>query len=138
VYRLRLSLAAGDRNGNPVQVDLFAVVGGGNVSLEEAAPRTVRAGERLGVGVAIADGSVETYTAPRGGPSGGPVTEVVRTAWFSTAGELSEDSTNAAQPTTELILERFLPAPGSTIDLYAVTRDERGGADFSHRTLRLE
>lgn len=137
VYRLRLA-TSGDRNRNPAQTAVVAFEPGGAVALDPAVPRPVRPAERLGLAVTLADGTVESYVAPRGGPTGGPVTEVVRTAWFSTAGEFSNDYTNAAQPTTELILERFLPPSGSAIDVYAVTRDERGGANFSHRTLRLE
>jgi hypothetical protein len=100
----------------------------------------VRAGDRLSLGIAIADGSVETYVSPIGGTSrtGGPIEESLRTAWFTTAGDFGNDRTNDAQPRTVLELDEFLPPPGSVIDVYAVTRDERGGCDFAHRTLRLE
>jgi hypothetical protein len=139
VYRLRLGPGAAG-NQNPVQGVVFVDEGAATVPLDEAAPLSVRPGDRLALGVDLLDGSVQTYDSPIGGLSGGggPIQESLRTAWFSTAGDFSNDRTNDAQPRTVLILDEFLPPAGSTIDLYAVTRDERGGCDFAHRTLRLE
>jgi hypothetical protein len=101
--------------------------------LDEASPPTVRADESLTLQAAIADGSVETYVPPLGGM---PVPEALQTSWFSTAGRFSRERTdNTEEPTTVLELRETLPAAGAVIDLYAVTRDGRGGVTYVHRAL---
>jgi hypothetical protein len=137
VYRLRLGAATGG-NQNPMLTSFFVSDAAGSTPLDEANPLAVAPGDLLTLGVTFAAGSAETYTAPMVGSSGGSVKEVVRTAWFSTAGDFSNERTNDMQPTTVLSLEQRLPAPGAIIDIYAVARDERGGVDYAHRTLRLD
>jgi hypothetical protein len=64
------------------------------------------------------------------------VPEALQTSWFSTAGQFSRERTDdTEEPTTVLELRETLPAPGAAIDLYAVSRDERGGVAYVHRTL---
>jgi hypothetical protein len=92
----------------------------------------VVAGERLTSQAAIAAGSAETYPRPL---DGAPAVESLRTSWFSTAGRFSRERTVNEEPTTVLELRETLPAAGSAIDLWAVTRDERGGVAYVHRTL---
>ena len=134
-YRLRLQ-SAGDVNQNPVLTGLLLIdAAGGATPLDEAAPPTVRAGDRLTFQVAVADGSVEIYPPSLGGA---PVAEMLRTSWFSTAGKFSQERSEGPQASTVLELDALLPAPGAAIDLFAVIRDDRGGTDYVHRTLTFE
>lgn len=134
-YRLRLQ-SGSDVNGNPVLTDLLLVDAAGVATpIDAAAPPTVRAGDRLTLQVAVADGSVETYPPALGGA---PVAEMLRTSWFSTAGKFSQERSEGPQASTVLELDAALPAPGSAIDVFAVIRDDRGGTDYVHRTLTFE
>jgi hypothetical protein len=131
-YRLRLQ-SDGDANHNPVLTGLLLVDAAGTaVPLDAAAPPTVRAGDRLTLQVAVADGSVETYPPPLGGAS---VAEMLRTSWFSTAGTFTAERSEGPQASTVLELDTLLPAPGNAIDLFAVIRDDRGGTDYVQRAL---
>jgi hypothetical protein len=132
-YRLRLATGA-DLNHNPDLTGVLVVAADGTVTaLDEASPPAVRADESLTLQAAIAEGSVEIYAPPLGGV---PVPEALQTSWFSTAGRFSRERTDdTEEPTTVLELRETLPAPGAVIDLYAVTRDGRGGVAYVHRTL---
>jgi hypothetical protein len=131
-YRLRLQVD-GDGNGNPVLTGLLLVDAAGVATpLEEAAPPTVHAGDRVTLQVTVADGSVETYPPPLGGA---PVPELLRTSWFSTAGKFSNERSEGPQASTVLELDDLLPQPGNAIDLFAVIRDDRGGTDYVQRAL---
>jgi hypothetical protein len=131
-YRLRLQ-SAGDANQNPVLTGLLLVDAAGVATpIDAAAPPTVRAGDRLTLQVAVADGSVETYPAPLDGQ---PVAEMLQTSWFSSAGKFSQERSQGPQASTVLELDAMLPAPGNAIDLFAVIRDDRGGTDYVHRTM---
>jgi hypothetical protein len=134
VYRLRL--AQGDTvNHNPAILSLSNTDSSGTAALldpQAATPVTV--GQSLSLSVTIAPGSAESYVRA----DGTTVTEVVTTSWFCTAGELSFEKTSEAQPQTVLHLDKRLPPSGSTIDLWAVARDERGGTDYTHRMLLLQ
>jgi hypothetical protein len=132
VDRLRLAVA-GDVNRNPVLDGLLVVGADGTVTpIDEANPPSVRAGERLTLRAAVAGGSVESYPPPLGGAA---VLETLRTSWFSTAGRFSQQRSEGAQPTAVLELRDTLPPPGNPIDLYAVTRDDRGGTAYVHKAL---
>jgi hypothetical protein len=134
VYRLRLGDAA-PANSNPTIADVFSVDAAGAMSaLDAAAPTPVHSGEALSLTVTFAPDSAQTYTAA----DGTVTTETLTTSWFCTAGALSFEKTSATQPVTVLHLDQRLPASGAQIDLYAVAHDERGGADFAHRTLLLQ
>jgi len=85
--------------------------------------------------VALAADSAETYPAALGN---GTATEILLTSWFSSAGRFSQERTDETQPTTVLALDDLLPAPGATIDLFVVTRDDRGGAAYVHQALAFE
>jgi len=131
-YRLRLQ-SNGDANQNPVLTGLLLVdAAGAATPIEAAAPPTVRAGDRLTLQIAVADGSVETYPAPLDGQ---PVVEMLQTSWFSTAGKFSQERSQGPQATTVLELDAMLPVPGTAIDVFAVIRDDRGGTDYVHRTM---
>jgi hypothetical protein len=134
VYRLRLGDGS-PANRNPAIAEVDVVEADGVAApLDAASPRVVHAGDALALEVAFAPGSVETYA----GPGGLTATEVLTTSWFSTAGALSFEQTSVTQPQTVLRLADQPPSPGQTIDLYAVTRDGRGGIDFVHRALELQ
>jgi hypothetical protein len=134
-YRLRLS-TADDVNHNPGLTGVLILNADGNGSpIDPASPPRVRTGDQLTLTAALADGSAESYPAALGD---GTATEQLLTSWFSSAGRFSNERTEATQPTTVLQLNDLLPDPGSAIDLYAVTRDDRGGATYVHRTLAFE
>ena len=134
VFRLRL--AQGDSvNHNPAILFLSNTDSTGTVApLDAQAPTPVTAGQKLSLSVTLAPDSAESYVRP----DGTNVTEVVTTSWFCTAGALSFEKTSDAQPQTTLSLDQRLPPAGSTIDLWAVARDGRGGTDYTHRQLLLQ
>jgi len=144
-YRLRLTSgdpAGSPPNANPKIAGVFVDGAGGQTALDEATPLVVHAGDQITLSATFAPGSVESYTTSLPNGSGGVTTtsstETLDVAWFATGGELTNDQTSDVQPETVLKLDKQLPAAGSTIDLYAVGRDERGGTDWVHRTLHLE
>jgi hypothetical protein len=134
IYRLRFGTGG---NQNPVLTGVSASDAAGTTLLDEATPLAVSQGGLLTLNAVLAAGSEQSYVTPVIGTSGGRVTETVRTSWYSTAGDFSDDRTQQGQRTV-LSLDELVPAVGSIIDLYAVAHEERGGVDFLHRTLRLE
>ncbi|HEY7374312.1 MAG TPA: hypothetical protein VIF57_19270 [Polyangia bacterium] len=131
-YRLRLS-TAGDVNHNPVLTGILLVdAAGGTTPIDPVNPPAVHRGDQLSLQAAVADGSVESYPAALGG---GTTDEMLVTSWFSSAGQFTMERSDGAQPATLLDLGALVPASGGAIDLFAVTRDDRGGIDYVHRTL---
>jgi hypothetical protein len=140
-YRLRLFAGAGGASGeaanrNPAIAGVLVAGASGTSPLDEAVPLVVHAGDRLTLTATFAAGSAEAYVSPSS--PGAPVAEVLTTSWFASAGDFSNERTSDQQPDTELRLDQRLPAPGTAIDVWAVARDERGGADWVHRVLELE
>jgi hypothetical protein len=145
-YRLRF--ASGDPAGQPANTNpsiasvFVAGASGQQTPLDENTPLVVHAGDKITLGATFAPGSAESYTSALPNASGGTTTttttETLDVAWFSTAGSFDNDKTSDVQPQTVLSLSGQLPAAGTIIDLYAVGRDERGGTDWVHRTLRFE
>jgi len=134
VYRLRLA-EGGSVNHNPAILSLSNTDSSGTTTpLDPQNPTPVTTGQKLSLSVTTAPGSAESYVRT----DGTNVTEVVTTSWFCTAGELSFEKTSDAQPQTVLSLDQRLPPAGSTIDLWAVARDDRGGTDYTHRVLSLQ
>jgi hypothetical protein len=134
-YRLRLS-TADDVNHNPGLTGVLVLDGSGSdVPLDPANPPVVRTGDHLTLKAALPAGSGESYPAALGN---GTATEILLTSWFSTAGRFSQERTDDTQPSTALELDDLLPAPGATIDLFVVTRDDRGGAAYVHQGLAFE
>ena len=134
VYRLRLAGTA-PANANPTIATVYQLdaTTGAMVPLDPNAATPVTVNGSLSLGVTFTPGSAETYIAA----DGTTTVETLTTSWFCTAGDLSVEKTSDAQPQTVLNLNQRLPASGSRIDLWAVGRDERGGTDFTHRTLQL-
>jgi hypothetical protein len=84
-------------------------------------------------GIAFFDGGIQL-----GGLTVHEVPETLRVSWFTNIGRLDPDVTGAAgKLDTTLYLDKFLVPPPADIDLYVVVRDDRGGTDFTQRTLLL-
>jgi hypothetical protein len=140
-YLLRLNVGA-PPNQNPTLSGVFEVLdkadggaGGATVPIDDAHPRAVHAGDKISLRATFAPGSAEGYLL-----SDRPVTETLTVWWYSTAGELTDDNATGGDVRDwTLDLTSFhLPASGSTIDLWVIGQDERGGADYLHRTLNFE
>jgi len=144
-YRLRLAGGAA-RNTNPTLTQVLhdsphpkgATTAVPDQSLDEGTPVALAAGQEITLRSAFADGSVETYEIAIPGTPTRTVTEALSFNWFATAGSFSEDVTSPDRPDTKLRLDVRVPAPGTTIDLWVVGQDERGGTDFLHRTLVVQ
>jgi hypothetical protein len=137
-YRLRLGQPGAVPNHNPVVAGVFVVDAAGETPLDEAVPYVVHEGDVVTLSVALPSDSAESYLSPLGGPSGGPVTEVITTSWFANGGDVGNNRTNNGAPSMVLHFDKRLPAVGAPIDLYLVARDERGGTDYAHRTFVLQ
>jgi hypothetical protein len=147
-YGLRIYLGAllpNPPNKNPVFAGVYTipVVDAGaaeQVPLEEANPPTVSASGQVLLRALVTPDSQETFVVFDGDPRTTPPrseTEKVRMHWFSTAGTFSNEVTGVDKPETLLTFEKRTPSPGSTIDLWVVARDDRGGLDVVHRTLQI-
>lgn len=133
--------------------------------IDSATPLPVKSGDKLTLRGAFAAGSAEMYlntsssmmgdggVAADGGTSGPTMSsENLSLAWFTTAGTIATaggmmpgpgggmmgGGNGATVPDATLTLDGNLPAVGSTIDLWVVGRDNRGGTDYQHRTLTLQ
>lgn len=110
------------------------------VPLDEANPPTVDANGQVLLRALLTPDSQESFLVFDGDPRTTPprtVTEKVRMHWFATAGTFSNEVTGVDKPDTLLTLDKHLPPSGSTIDLWVVARDDRGGIDVIHRALVL-
>ena len=141
IYRLRAP-GGQPRNRNPTLAGLFVVTdadagAAGRVALDEATPLVVHAGDVLTLEASFTADSAEPYTVALPDAPARATTETLSVVWYSTAGRLRHETTGPDVP-QELRLDRSLPATGATIDLWIVGQDERGGADFAHRTLVLQ
>src|SRR5262249_47490483 len=144
-YRVRLA-TGGPRNHNPPLVSVAhdaphlvgAAAGTPGEPLDESAPLAIAAGQEVTLRAAFADDSAETYDVVIAGAPTRTVTEVLSFAWVATAGSFSEDVTSPDRPDTKLKLDKRVPPSGTTVDLWVVGRDERGGTDFLHRTLVVQ
>jgi hypothetical protein len=143
-YLLRLNRGA-PPNQNP-SLTAIAQLAADGVTLTALDPSTslvVHAGDELTLRATFAAGSAESYAIDDG--SGRTFTETLSIEWFSTAGYFEDASSGADVRDTIMHLDAksgkpspHLPPSGSTIDLWAVARDERGGASYLRRTLQLD
>lgn len=131
-YRFRYADGGQPPNSNPKLQSIFA----GDKEFADS-PLPVRAGDKLALRAGFAAGSIETYKITRDDGTTRDATEQLNIAWFATAGAFDNGSTGDMGATT-LDLGRAPPAPGATVDLWAVGRDERGGSDVIHRTLKVQ
>lgn len=138
-YRLRVAAPSTPRNANPQLTTVLVGRGPGpaDAAFDEATPLPVHPGDRVRLRASFAPESAERYVVAASAAdasSGREATELLTTSWFTTRGELTLAKTSDVQPETELRLGQELPS-GTAIDLYAVGRDERGGASVAHRML---
>lgn len=146
-YSLRIYLGAlspNARNQNPTFTGMFtatsADAGASDVTAVPDAPPLleVTAQQEVDLRALVTPESAETFVVYDGDPRTTPprtVTEAVAITWYTTAGHFTNEGTGIAKPDTTLVLDKHLPASGSTIDLWAVARDDRGGSDVIHRAL---
>lgn len=83
--------------------------------------------------------SEETYDAlDDSGRTG--ITEMLRYSWFASDGDFSQLRTGTAQPQTQWRNGEKYPAPPetSTVSLWLVVQDERGGTDWQQYALQLQ
>lgn len=139
IYPLRLTLPGLPANHNPTLDAIARVTGDVKERLVEGTPLSVRVSDTLTLRASVLPDDHEHY------PLVDPATlvavdtvESIRFFWFTTAGELAHEVTgNQADPDQTLTFKKHVPAPGTTVDLYVVARDERGGTDYAHRTLLI-
>ena len=147
-YGLRIYPGALDPNPpnrNPTFTGVFSVpfvdAGAADlVPLDEANPPAVRANGQIYLRATLSDDSQEPYLVYDGDPRTTPprmLTEKVRMHWFATAGTFSNEVTGVDKPDTFFTLDKHLPSSGSTIDIWVVARDDRGGIDTIHRAVTL-
>lgn len=130
-------------NQNPVLTGIYHVPSADagaedQTALDDAMPLEVHDGDEVPLRALVTPESAEPYVVYDGDPRTTPprmVTETIRMSWYTTAGEFTNDVTGVDKPDTTLKLDKHLPLPNSTIDLWVVARDERGGVDVLHRTL---
>jgi hypothetical protein len=126
IYRLRIGpeAAMGMPNTNPMLLDIR--------NLSDVPPyEIVHPNEAF---TTIADyvfGTREAYHVSDDSPE---VHEVLTTQWFATAGEFPDTPIGGAGVQT-LTFDKDVPALGSTVDLWVVGHDDRGGTDMLHRQL---
>ena len=151
IYRVRYSLGLVPPNRNPTLEGVYLVPGPKNapvapeelVPLDEASPPEVRVGDEVVLRAIFTPDSAEDYLMLEGDPAAGAtrtVTEILRVFWYATAGDFSDDATGGDRPDSVLRLTQRLPPvgpDGMAVDLWIVGREERGGTDYVHRTLRL-
>ncbi|HXU70371.1 MAG TPA: hypothetical protein VN947_13635 [Polyangia bacterium] len=133
-------------NQNPTLTDIVTVPAedagaSEETPLDPTTPAPVHANDEIDLRALLTGDSQETYQVYDGNPATTmprSVTETVKVSWFATAGHFTNDVTGVDKPDTALVLDKHLPASGSTIDLWAVARDERGGSDVIHRTLLFQ
>jgi len=134
-FHLRLA-QGGTPNHNPTLTGVLVIPAQGDpIPLDEATPFAVHAGDRITMRATFSEDSAESYTLMVPGNTQ-TVTELLRVSWFATAGSWTEEVTGLAKPNTVWRADVHFPPAGTTIDVYVVGRDERGGVDFLHRVLR--
>jgi hypothetical protein len=146
MYQLRIflgPLSPNPPNQNPQFTGIFIVPSADagaddGAPIDATTPAVVSASGEVDLRALVTPESSETYQVYDGDPRTTPprsVTEAVRISWYTTAGEFSNDVTGVEKPDTTLKFDKHAPAPGTTIDLWAVARDDRGGSDVIHRQL---
>jgi hypothetical protein len=130
-------------NKNPTLMGLYRVPqvdAGATMQMEivDGVAPEVHKGDVVDLRALLTADSQESYLTFSGDPSKGTLktahnTETVTVDWLVTAGELDHAQTGVEKPTVTWTLDKYLPAPGTPVDLWLVARDERGGSDVMHR-----
>ena len=101
----------------------------------------VAAGSSIKLEPQVTDDSRQDYLLPTFDGDVLSLTEYMRHAWYVTAGSLSPATTggpiDAFGNIPPLHAEYTAPATAGPVDLWLVTRDERGGATWTRRCLRV-
>ncbi|MSP62917.1 MAG: hypothetical protein EXR72_21800 [Myxococcales bacterium] len=134
IFRIRIADGA-SQNRNP-KLDGVSLAGAAMTALAEGVALDAHAGEKVVLRGRFGDGSDESYSVAQPDGSRRMATETLTITWFASAGTLEHGRAGPAVDEV-LTVDKHLPAIGSTIDLWLVGRDERGGIDWLHRTLRL-
>ena len=119
IKSVRVNFEPGDPNRNP-KVGTLSVNG-------KEMPDAAKAGEELTLEIEILDDSLQDYIEASSGVS---QSELPSMTWFTTEGELSKEVTAGDRRKTVLKLPSQLTK--STIEVYVVVRDGRGGTAFRH------
>src|SRR5262249_6564358 len=101
-------------------------------------PIPIGTGQESTLPAEFTPGSAESYDADIPGTPTRTSAEAQSVDQFGTDGSFTEDLTSPDQTDTKLRFDERVPPPGTTIDLWIVGHDERGGADFLHRTLIVQ
>jgi hypothetical protein len=147
-YRLRLATGLEARNTNPRLTGVFVAAGPGFpdagldsiTPLDDAHPVSLAAGETLTLRALIDINSVEKFLIVDGDPRQRQFTlveEQPRILWYATAGSFEHQVTGLNAADTRFALDVHVPAAGSTITLWVVVHDERGGTDFLTRSIAV-
>ena len=116
-------------NANPTLTPLVARVDGALVALEK-----IPVGARVRFEVGWSEGDAEAY--PMFDPGAQRIVdrrEMLRVAWFATAGNLAAEVTGRSESEVEVSTENTWDAPSTpgATKLWLVLRDSRGGVDFA-------
>jgi hypothetical protein len=102
---------------------------------DDTAPIATHDGAIWALLVRYSGDSSEEYEVP--GSTNPDVFERLTTQWFATAGTFPDQSVGGTG-VQGFTVDRALPPPGGTFDLWAVGHDERGGTTMSHRTFVMQ
>jgi hypothetical protein len=135
-------------NKNPTLMGLYRVPevdAGAAMQMEivDGTPPELHKGDIVDLRALLTADAQESYLTFSGDPTKGTFTtthntETVTVDWLVTAGELDHDQTGVEKPTVTWTLDKYLPAPGTPVDLWLVARDERGGSDIMHRSFNFK
>lgn len=128
VYLLRL-LGTEPPNHNPRIGEVYP--------LDPTTAQPVHAGDALALHPTFSGDSAELYDVPQPDGTLRSTKEIMTAQWFSTAGTF-QDETSGSDVFEKFTLDRHLPPAGSTIDIWIVGHDERGGTTLAHRALLLQ
>jgi hypothetical protein len=130
-----LDVVIGSAQADGTLQPLSPCTGGGAACTPYAVPRsqgTFLSGQAV-------SGSLETYDAlDDSGRTG--ITETLRFSWFASDGDFSELRTGTTRPQTQWRNGDKYPTPPetSTVSLWLVVQDERGGTDWQQYALQLQ
>ena len=140
-YRLRYffgAMSPNPPNQNPTLMDVYTIPEADAGAAEQTTlgpddSPEVHAGDKLHLRAVLTDDSQEMYIDMLQGTK--PITEIVTISWYTTAGTFNHDVTGQAEPDTTLTFDKHLPSSGSTVQLWIVAQDERGGTNVMQRQL---
>jgi hypothetical protein len=141
VYRLRLAGTL-PRNQNPSlqSIDVITEDKGNIVarqSLPADKPFVIVANQQLILRAEFTSDSAEHYMVFNSDGTTRDATETLTAQWYASGGRL-DNETSGADVDETFSADKYLPPPGTVIDLWVAGHDERGGSDLMHRQLLLQ